>query len=167
MTTGFYFCFLFFFPALFTQQSVGWHGFSGSGLESERFPCLLRGGRLRAADLGQFLVCLWPKTTSSQHLSRRSNHRLTAAITDLVANQSTQTRAHKQGDMNVHTDQFLHKYYSTHTHRTDLCGISLKIHFSVISVPYANWNKLCILHNGTLNIGFDLKTLSLSVFKNP
>lgn len=83
----------FILVALFTQQSVRWNEFRVSGTESGR-PRSLGGGRLRAADSVQFLVRLWPKRTSSQHLSQRSNHRLTAAITDRVANQSTQTSLH-------------------------------------------------------------------------
>ncbi len=83
----------FIFVALFTQQSVCWNEFRVSGTESG-WPRSLGGDTLRAADSVQFLVRLWPKRTSSQHLSQRSNQRLTAAITDLVANQSTQTSPH-------------------------------------------------------------------------
>lgn len=96
--------------ALFTQQSVHWHEFRVLGTESGRSRSL-GGGRLSAADSGQCLSFQWPKRTSSQHLCQHSNHRLAAAITDIVANQSTQT--HKQASVHVHTNQCPHKYCST------------------------------------------------------
>lgn len=46
------------------------------------------------ADSVRLLVHLWPKE-SAANISTNTNHRLTAAITDLAANQS-QTCAHKQ-----------------------------------------------------------------------
>lgn len=80
---------------------------SYQGQKSGRPPSL---GDSEHADSVQFLVHLWPKRSSSQHLSQRFNHRLTVAITDLVANQSTQTRTHKQAYKREHTTQQGHKY---------------------------------------------------------
>lgn len=80
--------------SLFTQQSVGWHEFRLPGTESGEEVADLE--RLIQAS---FLSILWPKRTDRQRLSQESNHRLTAAITDLITNQSTQTLTHKQANM--------------------------------------------------------------------
>lgn len=90
-----------------------WVSLRVSGTESGRSRSL-EGGRRKAADSVQFLVRLWPKRGSSQHLSQCSNHRLTAAITELVANQSAQTSLHACAYKPASAQILRHTH--THTH---------------------------------------------------